>query len=69
MTTAGEDITPKSVWKCAHIGLGGIPVWSPDGRRIAAVTRDGVYAMNANGSGLRTIWRGKAQQLSWRPSR
>jgi len=67
MTTAGEDITPKSVWKCVHIGLGGVPVWSPDGRRIAAVTRDGVYAMNADGSGLRTIWRGKAQQLSWRP--
>lgn len=67
MTTAGKDVTPKSAWKCVHIGLGGYPVWSPDGRRIVAVSADGVYAMNADGSAPRTIWRGNAQMLSWRP--
>jgi dipeptidyl aminopeptidase/acylaminoacyl peptidase len=68
-TTAGQDITPGSVWRCTHIGAGGSPVWSPDGRKIAASGAGGVYVMNADGSGLRMVWEGPSGIPSWRPLR
>jgi Tol biopolymer transport system component len=49
------------------------PAWSPDGRRIAFVSRrDGnaeVYVMNADGGGLRNLTRHPAKDLhpSWSP--
>ncbi len=36
---------------------GGAPAWSPDGRRIAFVSSDGIYVMNADGSGERLLTR------------
>jgi WD40 repeat protein len=66
-TRTGSDVTPNAVWRCTHIGAGGSPSWSPDGREIAASGADGVYVMNANGSGLRMVWPGPAGRPSWRP--
>ena len=47
------------------------PVWSPDGRRIAFVSRrDGraLYVMNADGSGLRIVARvGRLSAPAWSP--
>ena len=47
------------------------PVWSPDGRRIAFVSRrDGkaLYVMNADGSGLRIVARvGRLATPAWSP--
>jgi len=49
------------------------PVWSPDGRRIAFVSRrDGkaeIYVMNADGSGKRNLTRNPAKDVSpsWSP--
>jgi dipeptidyl aminopeptidase/acylaminoacyl peptidase len=57
VTPAGVHVTSGSHGRCAHIGVPGQPVFSPDGRRIAInATLDGpargVYVMNADGSGL-----------------
>ena len=55
-------------------GLDGIPVWSPDGQKIAFTSkRDGnweVYVMNADGSGQRNLTRNPARQrlLPGRPT-
>ena len=46
------------------------PVWSPDGRRIAFVSRrDGraLYVMNADGSGLRIVARVEDATPAWSP--
>ena len=46
------------------------PVWSPDGRRIAFVSRrDGkaLYVMNADGSGLRIVARVSDATPAWSP--
>jgi Tol biopolymer transport system component len=80
MTPAGKDATPNPVWRCPHIGIAGSPVWSPDGRRIAVSGgesagsgtylirgTEGVYVMNADGSGLTRIWDGWTARPSWRP--
>ena len=67
MTQTGKDVTANAVWKCAHIGVPGAPVWSPDGRRIAIAGAKGVFVMNANGSGLTRIWARPALRPSWRP--
>jgi TolB protein len=51
------------------------PAWSPDGRKIAFVTkRDGnfeVYVMDADGSGQRNLTRNPAPDRSpvWSPGR
>ena len=67
MTQTGKDVTANAVWRCAHIGVPGTPVWSPDGRRIAIAGAKGVFVMNANGSGLTRIWARPALRPSWRP--
>jgi Tol biopolymer transport system component len=44
------------------------PVWSPDGRRIAVVRRDGLYVANSDGTGWRKLvdrWFGRSP--SWSP--
>ena len=66
------------------IGVSGIPIWSPDSKRIAiaghkwnlAGTREGIYVMNANGTNLRlvtteTVGRGVTGRpdASWQPNR
>jgi Tol biopolymer transport system component len=57
-------------------GRDGAPVWSPDGRKIAFVSkRDGnrdIYVMNADGTGLRNLTRDIRQQafgLAWSPAK
>ena len=51
-------------------GLDGVPVWSPDGQKIAFTSkRDGnweVYVMNADGSGQRRLTRNAASDCLWR---
>jgi len=50
------------------------PTWSPDGRAVAFVRqaggRDSIYAVHADGSRLRRIYRGRGETISgisWRP--
>jgi Tol biopolymer transport system component len=45
------------------------PVWSPDGRRIAYVSKWQVYVMNADGSGQRRLTRNGARNVApaWSP--
>jgi dipeptidyl aminopeptidase/acylaminoacyl peptidase len=67
VTPKGKEVTPSSVWKCAHIGVAGSPVWSPDGRKIAIGGPSGVYVMNADGSRLKRVWTGSSARPSWQP--
>ena len=51
------------------------PAWSPDGRKIAVGTDTALYVMNANGTGLRQLQRGRFRfaalwgyiRPAWRP--
>jgi dipeptidyl aminopeptidase/acylaminoacyl peptidase len=65
VTPSGKDVTPASVWKCAHIGVAGSPVWSPDGRKIAIAGPPGVYVMNVDGNHLKQVWTGSSARPSW----
>jgi Tol biopolymer transport system component len=42
------------------------PAWSPDGRRIAFAGNDGLYVVNADGSGLRRLT-GSGETPAWSP--
>ena len=50
-------------------GLDGMPVWSPDGQKIAFTSkRDGdwdVYILNADGSGQRKLTRNAVNESLW----
>ncbi len=52
-------------------GGGSWPAWSPDGRRLAfsSVLRDGIWVMNADGSGARRVTRSPTidMQPAWSP--
>jgi TolB protein len=56
-----------------HPGLDGDPAWSPDGRRVAFLSRrDGkqeIYVVNADGSGLRNLTRSPDHEFApaWSP--
>ena len=51
VTPTGRDVTPRlHAKRCGSIGLTGPPVWSPDGKKIAVETRNGIYAIDARGS-------------------
>lgn len=43
------------------------PAWSPDGRRLALVGRDGVYIARPDGSALRRVTRMRPLSLDWQP--
>lgn len=47
------------------------PVWSPDGRRIAFVhgspQEDGIFVMNADGTGVTRLTRGYDRSPAWQP--
>lgn len=47
-TPSGHDVTPYFM-RCNAIGSPGMPVWSPDGRKLAIGTNYGVDVVNANG--------------------
>ena len=78
VTPTGTDVTPRSGARCAHIGVLGEPVFSPDGRRIAINSplsgkMHGVYVMNSDGSDLHRLTRetghstNGAARLAWQP--
>lgn len=74
VTPTGRDVTPPTA-PCDGIGPAGRPVaaWSPDGQQIAVGTGTAQYVMNANGTGLRLLQRGRFTSLwghirpAWRP--
>jgi len=74
VTPTGRDVTPPSA-PCDGIGPDRhpVPAWSPDGQQIAVGTNTGVYLMNANGTDLRQLQRGRPLWLAgylrpaWRP--
>ena len=49
------DVTPFDR-RCGIIGRPGMPVWSPDGRKLAIGAYNGVYLMNTDGTKLRQVW-------------
>lgn len=55
VTPAAKDVTPSSIWRCAHIGVPGAPVWSPDGTKIAVAAGSDIYVLSAGGGPAR-IW-------------
>jgi Tol biopolymer transport system component len=74
VTRAGKDVTPPGrPVRCRAIGVSGVPVWSPDGRKIAITTRKGIYVMDADGSDVKllTSETGKGMfgigRPTWRP--
>jgi TolB protein len=74
VTPAGRDATPPGrPVRCRAIGVSGVPVWSPDGRKIAITTNKGIYVMDADGSDLTfvTTQTGKGMfgigRPTWRP--
>jgi Tol biopolymer transport system component len=76
VTPAGKDVTPPGrPVRCRAIGVSGVPVWSPDGGKIAITTNKGIYVMDADGSDLTfvTTRTGKGMfgigRPTWRPLR
>ena len=53
VTPEGVDVTPGGSSPCPHIGVRGLPIWSPDGTLIAIGTSSATYVMRADGTGLR----------------
>jgi len=74
-TPEGRDVTPvPGPFRCYAIGVPGVPVWSPDGRKIAiGTTNRGTYVMDADGTHLRRLTKQGATgatglgRPSWRP--
>src|SRR5262245_54710577 len=50
------------------LGKGFNPAWSPDGRRIAFTRNDGVYVMQADGSGARKVATNRYVESSGAPT-
>ena len=44
------------------------PSWEPGGRRLALIRADGVYVVNADGSGVSHVWRSGASRAWGRPA-
>ena len=57
VTPDGRDVTPHSRGgRCGGIGPAyAIPAWSPDGRRLAITSWNGLYVMDADGSDVIAI--------------
>jgi dipeptidyl aminopeptidase/acylaminoacyl peptidase len=74
-TPDGRDVTPiRGPFRCQAVGIPGVPVWSPDGKKIAIGTRSrGIYVMNADGSDMKRLTEEGASgatglgRPSWRP--
>jgi Tol biopolymer transport system component len=56
-TPSGRNVTPLMASGCNAIGSPGMPVWSPDGRKLAIGTTYGVDVVNADGSHDRQVLR------------
>lgn len=76
VTPAGNDVTPPGrPVRCRAIGVSGVPVWSPDGRKIAITTNKGIYVLHADGSDLTFVTRQTGKGMfgigrpTWRPLR
>ena len=57
VTPDGRDVTPDSTGgRCGGVGPAhAIPAWSPDGRRLAITSWNGLYVMDAEGSNVIAI--------------
>ena len=81
ISPSGRDMTPGRHSGCHSLGIRGVPVWSPDGRRIAISTRGerqfmggyGIYFMSRDGRHRSTAGAtsssplGLAAPIAWRP--
>src|SRR5262249_28567266 len=74
----GAEATPASGARCAHIGVPGQPVYSPDGRKIAinspgGAARQGIYVIDSDGSHPHRLTRFTGSSVlgvaraAWRP--
>jgi dipeptidyl aminopeptidase/acylaminoacyl peptidase len=63
VTPEGVDMTPGQPSACPHIGVRGLPIWSPDGTLIAIGTSSATYVMRADGTGLRQATNASGQGL------
>jgi WD40 repeat protein len=58
-------VSPNRKALSGCVGIHGAPVWSPDGRKIAAAVRgQGIYTMNASGRGVRLYTRTLPESLA-----
>jgi dipeptidyl aminopeptidase/acylaminoacyl peptidase len=53
-----QGLTPGGRWP--------LPFWSPDGKQIAVAPNEGVFVMNADGTGVRLVGE-SANQVAWQP--
>ncbi len=53
VTPEGVDVTPGAPSACPHIGVRGLPTWSPDGALLAIGTSSSTYVIRPDGHGLR----------------
>lgn len=52
-TPAGADVTPSPLRGCGSIGVSrGVPVWSPDGRKLVVANNLGVFVIDARNGGM-----------------
>jgi hypothetical protein len=66
VTPTGVDVTPLTA-PCDGIGPAGhpVPAWSPNGQKIAVGTDTAQYVLNADGTGLRQLHRGRSAPHLW----
>jgi Tol biopolymer transport system component len=76
MSLAASTASPNLTKRCVPVH--GMPVWSPDGQKIAVNSTArgaarGIYVMNADGSGIRHLTRATGftargvSRIAWQP--
>ena len=63
------SIIPATGGDITTLGLGSFPSWTPDGSRILFSRDDGLFTMNADGTGSQRLTLGRHFGAAWRKSR